>query len=144
MKKFDFSLEKVLNLREFEEDQAKIELAKAIAESERLQNILKNLAEERVKNNEKRRFSSDVFYLQNVENYIKAIDAKKEETLELLANNELVIEEKRLIVTEAMQKRKALTKLKEKKYSKYKKDLQKEEDKILDEIKNKGRFQTKN
>ena len=35
MKKFKFSLEKVLSLREFEENQAQIELAKAISVADR-------------------------------------------------------------------------------------------------------------
>ena len=124
MKKFKFSLEKVLSLREFEENQAQIELAKAISVVTELNNKLKFIANERVKNNDAR------------SNYIEGLDYQKEILLEELAQAELILEEKRQIMIEAMKKRKALEKLKEKQLQEYKKEILKEEEKVLDEIKN--------
>ena len=40
MKKFVFSLQKVLELKEYEEDKAKLELGKAVAEVERIKRLL--------------------------------------------------------------------------------------------------------
>ncbi len=136
MKKFKFSLEKVLSLREFEENQAQIELAKAISVVTELNNKLKFIAKERVKNNDARSNSTDLSYLMSIENYIEGLDYQKEILLEELAQAELILEEKRQIMIEAMKKRKALEKLKEKQLQEYKKEILKEEEKVLDEIKN--------
>ena len=54
MKRFEFSLQKVLDLREFEENQAKNELGKAIAESDRIKAELEYIALKRVENNKAR------------------------------------------------------------------------------------------
>ena len=121
MKKFKFSLEKVLSLREFEENQAQIELAKAISVVTELNNKLKFIATERVKNNDARSNSTDLSYLMSIENYIEGLDYQKEILLEELAQAELILEEKRQIMIEAMKKRKALEKLKEKQLQEYKK-----------------------
>ena len=136
MKKFKFSLEKVLMIREFEEKEAQIELGKALAVVNDLNAQLKYIAEERIKSNESRANSSDLSFLMAVENYINGLDYKKEQLLEQLAQAQLVVEEKQKIMIEAMQKRKALDKLKENQVKSYKKELLQEEEKILDEIKN--------
>lgn len=136
MKKFKFSLEKVLKIREFEEKEAQIELGKALAVVNNLNAQLKYIAEERIKSNESRANSSDLSFLMAVENYINGLDYKKEQLLEQLAQAQLVVEEKQKIMIEAMQKRKALDKLKENQFKAYKKELLQEEEKILDEIKN--------
>lgn len=136
MKNFEFSLEKVLSIREFEEKEAQIELGKAISVVNDLNNKLKYIAAERINSNESRSNSSDLNFLMSVENYINGLDFQKEQLLEQLAQAELVVEEKRKIMIEAMQKRKALDKLKENQYKVYKKELLREEEKILDEIKN--------
>ena len=136
MKKFKFSLEKVLKIREFEEKEAQIELGKALAVVNDLNAQLKYIAEERIKSNESRANSSDLSFLMAVENYINGLDYKKEQLLEQLAQAQLVVEEKQKIMIEAMQKRKALDKLKENQFKDYKKELLQEEEKILDEIKN--------
>ena len=136
MKKFKFSLEKVLKIREFEEKEAQIELGKALAVVNDLNAQLKYIAEERIKSNDSRANSSDLSFLMAVENYINGLDYKKEQLLEQLAQAQLVVEEKQKIMIEAMQKRKALDKLKENQVKSYKKELLQEEEKILDEIKN--------
>lgn len=136
MKNFEFSLEKLLSIREFEEKEAQIELGKAISVVNDLNNKLKYIAAERINSNESRSNSSDLNFLMSVENYINGLDFQKEQLLEQLAQAELVVEEKRKIMIEAMQKRKALDKLKENQYKVYKKELLREEEKILDEIKN--------
>lgn len=137
MKKFRFSLEKILSLREFEESQAQIELAKAISVVTDLNNKLKEIAFQRVKNTESMANSSDLCFLYSVEKYIENLDYQKEKLLEELVNAELVLEQKREIMIEAMKKRKAQEKLKENQYEEYKKEVLRQEEKILDEINNK-------
>ena len=136
MKKFVFSLQKVLDLREFEEEKAKLELGKAVAEMERIKKLLAENAQNRVNAGYSRRDVSDVLSLQQIENYILGLDLKKEKLLEELASAELIFEKKRDLFTEAMQAREVLTKLKDKQLSEYKKDALKQEENALDDITN--------
>ena len=134
MKKFKFSLEKVLSLREFEQNQAQIELGKAQSVVNDINEQLKFIASEIVKSNESRANSADLNFLLSVENYVNGLNYKKEMLLEELTKAQLVLEEKRAIVVEAIKKRKSLEKLKEKQFEEYKKQYNLEEEKILDEI----------
>ena len=110
MKKFKFSLEKVLSLREFEQNQAQIELGKAQSVVNDLNNQIKFIALEIVKSNESRANSTDLNFLLSIENYVNGLNYKKEILLEELAKAQLVLEEKRAIVVEAIKKRKSLEK----------------------------------
>ena len=134
MKKFSFKLEKVLELREFEEDQAKIELGKAIAETERIKEELKLTALKRVQNTKDRFSSCDVIEQLAIENYITRLDAEKERLLEELAQAELVVEQKRSVFAEAMKNRKIISKLKEKRAAEYKKEFYKTEENEIDDV----------
>ena len=134
MKKFKFSLEKVLSLREFEQNQAQIELGKAQSVVNDLNNQIKFIALEIVKSNESRANSTDLNFLLSIENYVNGLNYKKEILLEELAKAQLFLEEKRAIVVEAIKKRKSLEKLKEKQLEEYKKQYNLEEEKVLDEI----------
>ena len=136
MKKFAFSLQKILDLKEFSEEQAKIALAQAIAESDRIKAQLKTIAEKRVESNNQRSFCKNMQDLVIIENYINRHDVQKENLLEELAAAELVIEEKRKAMYEAMKERKVLTKLKDKKKSEYRKLVNQEEAAVLDDIAN--------
>jgi len=134
MKKFSFKLEKLLELRLFEEDKAKAALAEAIAVSERLKAELRQIAENRAATNASRAGISDPVTMQSIELYIIRLDTRKEQALQELAQAELVVEEKRKLFAEAMRQRKIIDKLKEKKYDQWKKERQKEEESIVDEI----------
>ncbi len=134
MKKFSFKLEKVLELREFEEDQAKIELGKAIAETERIKEELKLTALKRVQNTKDRFSSCDVIEQLAIENYITRLDAEKERLLEELVQAELVVKQKRSVFAEAMKNRKIISKLKEKRAAEYKKEFYKTEENEIDDV----------
>ncbi len=136
MKKFAFSLQKILDLKEFSEEQAKIALAQAIANSDRIKAELKTIAEKRVESNNQRSFCKNMQDLVIIENYINRLDVQKENLLEELAAAKLVIEEKRKAMYETMKERKVLTKLKDKKKSEYRKLVNQEEAAILDDIAN--------
>ena len=134
MKRFEFSLQKVLDLREFEENQEKNELGKAIAESERIKAELEYVALKRVENNKARAETDDMNEMMAIEHFIVRLDLRKEELLEELAKAELVIEQKRQLFAEAMKNRKVVTKLKEKKQAEYKADALKAEESAIDDI----------
>ena len=134
MKRFEFSLQKVLDLREFEEKQAKNELGKAIAEADRIKAELEYIALKRVENNKARALAEDMDAMMAIERFIVRLDLRKEELLEELAKAELVIEQKRQLFAEAMKNRKVVTKLKEKKEAEYKADALKAEESAIDDI----------
>lgn len=134
MKKFSFKLEKVLELREFEEEQAKIELGKAIAETERINEELRLIAEKRVQNSKNRFSTGDVMEQLAIENYITRLDSEKERLLEELAQAELVVEQKRSVFAESLKNRKVISKLKEKRAAEYKKEFYKTEENEIDDV----------
>ena len=134
MKKFVFSLQKVLELREYEEDKAKLELGKAVAEVERIKRLLEENARNRIAANQSRKDTNDISVLLSIENYIIGLDSKREKLLEELTMAQMVFEEKRDLYTKAMQDREVLSKLKEKQLSEYKKEVLKEEENALDDI----------
>lgn len=136
MKKFAYSLQKVLNLREFEESQAEIELGKAVSYAESLRRELKILAEKRLENSRKQFAVMDITLMQQAEYYGSYLDLKKEELLTELTQAELAVEEKRKDFLVALQNRKTLDSLKDKQFALYKKEIQRQEDVILDDIAN--------
>lgn len=133
MKRFSFNLEKLLQLRGFEEKNAKTELAAAISAAERIKLDLRNTAAERVRVNKTRNDTVDIRSLMAVENYVNRLDLRKEELLEQLAAAELTIEEKRKSFTAAMQKRSVLDKLKEKQFAQWRKESMRAEENALED-----------
>ena len=81
MKRFSFNLQKLLELREFEEKEAKDALARAVAEAEKLQAELQTIAAERVRINKTRNDNVDVASLVQIEHYVNRLDVRKEELL---------------------------------------------------------------
>lgn len=137
MKRFEFRLEKLLNLREFYEHQAEIELAHAIAHKDYIDIQLKQIAKLKIKTGAE--FNPDlekvdITDLHNAQNYIILLDKKKDDLLEKLVIAEQTIEEKRKIYIEAASKRKVISKLKEKKWEIWKKENIKAEENYIDDI----------
>lgn len=135
MKRFSFPLQKVLDLREYEENQAKLDLAAAIAEANRIQAELEQVAREMVAAANVR-ITSDIPSMQANEAYKVRLKLRKGELLEELAQAELVIEQKREVFAEKMQDRKVITKLKEKAVEDYKAETEKEEEQANDDLSN--------
>ena len=80
MKRFEFRLEKLLNLREFYEHQAEIELAHAIAHKDYIDIQLKQIAKLKIKTGTE--FNPDlekvdITDLHNAQNYTILLDNKK-------------------------------------------------------------------
>jgi flagellar FliJ protein len=136
MKRFSFSLQKLLDLRDFREKQAEIELGKAIAARDAIQLEIEDVARRRVSSAAERTPSAPVRDLLAIEHYIRRLDFKKDELLENLVSAELVLEKKRELYMEATRERQILTKLREKKAESWKKGYLNEEAAILDDIAN--------
>lgn len=135
MKRFSFSLQKILDLREYEEEQAKLDLAAAIAEANRIQAELEQIAREMVAAGSVR-ITSDIPAMQANEAYKVRLKLRKGELLEELAQAELVIEQKREVFAEKMRDRKVITKLREKALAEYKAEAEKDEEQANDDLSN--------
>jgi flagellar FliJ protein len=156
MKRFAFDLEKVLDLRKYREQEAKIALGRAIGELSAIENQVKELALLRSRAAEEY-FSgpaelpgftglpgpsgqihggpaSSAAYYRNYEFYIQRLEHRKEELLEAAARAQLKVEEERASYLEASQERKVLDKLKDKRAAEYRRVLFAEETKTLDDI----------
>ena len=135
MKKFSFSMQKILDLREFEQKEAEAELGKANAEVARIQRELEAVAKSRasVTKDCDSCLENFSFYAQT-EKYFIFLEQKQESLLEELAQAELVAEEKRAVVRKAMQNVKVLEKLKENKFAQWKKDRLQEEELAVDDV----------
>jgi len=135
MKPFIFSLEKVLGLRKFSEDEAKIELGRATGVLAELESRIRALAEER-DGALAAQFSpgNGVAEIQQYMVYLIRLDNTKERLLKEAAMAELKVEEARNAFLEASRERKVLDRLKERRQKDYRKLMLAEEAKTLDDI----------
>lgn len=136
MKRFAFSLQKLLDLREFREKENEIQLGKAIASRDAIQQDLEDVARKRHESAASRVGGLPVQDLLAIERYISRLDKKKDSLLEKLAAAELVVEQRRATYLEATKDRQILTKLREKKEASWRKDYLADEASILDDISN--------
>jgi flagellar FliJ protein len=135
MKAFHFSLEKVLKLRAYREQETKVDLGRAIGVLSEIENRIRAVAEDRYRAAAER-FSpdNDALKILNYEHYILRLDQERDKLLEDAAQAELAVEEKRKLYLEASRERKVLDKLREKREKEYRKKMFAEETKELDDI----------
>lgn len=144
MKKFDFSLEKIQNLREFKKKQAEIELGKAVQEESKIQNTLNLIAESKVQTISAADQMRDINSLYSAQQYFVYLEQQKEIALENLTRAKVLTEEKREIMKKCMKDCKVIENYKEVKYAEWKKEMLKEEENNIDDIvtsKNNGQKQ---
>ena len=134
MKRFSFSLQKILDIRDFVERQAQIELGRAVAEVNRINSDLEAVAQEKIRmiHQKPQEMTLNDFVVR--ENYMKRLELTKERLLEDLAAAQLVVDEKREIFAEALKQRKILSNLRDKQYAQYKKDALVAEDNAVDDM----------
>ena len=137
MKKFTFELEKVLEFRNFEKEQAEGELSKALAVETEINNNLKTIAQQYAAVKASMKGSKDFQDIMAQSRYNNLLDYQKEELLKQLAEAKLVTEQKREVLRECMKKTTALEKLRDKKLEDRKQAADYEEAEMLDEVKNK-------
>lgn len=134
MKKFSFQLEKVLEYRTFEKEQAEGELAKALAVENEINENLKTIAMQYATVKQQMKGSTDFQDVVSQSQYNNLLDYQKEELLKQLAEAKLVSEEKRKVLRECLKKTTALEKLKEKQLDDYKAAADHEEAELLDDM----------
>lgn len=134
MKRFNFSLQKVLDFREFEKKQAEAELGKAVAEETKIEDTLKMIAEERASSVKVADSTKDVSGMFAVQNYFRLLEQQKEEALMNLAQAKVITEEKRDVMREAMKNCKVLENLRDKRKDVWKKENYKAEENEIDDI----------
>jgi flagellar protein FliJ len=135
MKPFVFRLEKLLNLRKYYEEEAKIELGRAVGVLAELEGKIRALAAERVRAAAAQFMpGNSAIQIQQYMYYILRLDNTKERFLKEAAMAEMKVEEAREAFLEASRERKVLDNLKEKKQKEYHKLKLNEETKVLDDI----------
>lgn len=137
MKKFVFELQKVLEFRDFEKQQAEGELAKALAVETEINDNLKKIAQNYASVKESMKGNLNFQDVMAQSQYNNLLEYQKEELLKQLAQAKLVTEQKREVLRECMKKTTALEKLKEKQLADWKQAADYEEAELLDEVKNK-------
>lgn len=139
MKKFEFRLQRVLEIKEELEKQKERELGEAqkvvldiIEKIENLNAIHLQCRQELEKKTSEEKV--DTIEMQNYYRYLKQIENNIERQLQLKFEAETELERRRVILIEASKERKILENLKERKISLYQEELNRFEQNIIDEI----------
>jgi flagellar FliJ protein len=134
MKRFNFPLEKVLDLRRFREEETRVDLGLAIGILSGIENEIKTIAQ-----------AKSMAALQRVsglsagsnlllwDNYINRLDHETEILLKKAAEAELIVEEKRSIYLEASRDFKIMENLKERKQKEHRKEYYAAETREMDD-----------
>ena len=133
MKKFSFELEKILEFRNFEKQEAEAELAKALSKENEIKSNLEMIAKQMIISNQSVDKSGSFDDVIAQSRYNNLLNYQKEESLKELAQANLVTEEKRSVLAECMKKTVALEKLKEKRKEEWKTAYDYEEAEEIDE-----------
>jgi len=136
MRRFSFKLEKVLELRRFAEREWEHRLAEATSRVIEVENEISDWAERRTatSTNHVPAGRVDMGALRSREDYVNLIDDRVYQLQSRLVTLEAERKKVRSGYLEVSQKRKALSKLKERQGDEYYKDALKEETRSLDEI----------
>ena len=134
MKKFVFELEQLLNLRKYEQDQAQIELGKAVQAEQQIQDGLDELARQYVATKRMTAGQTDFGAISQAQQFYQFIKQQQEKLMEDMARAKIVTDQKRALFNAAMQKFESIKKLKERQYEAFKADQKKAEAKATDDI----------
>ena len=133
MKRFQFSLEQVLNLRKHEEREWELKLAAATAECVLIMNKIRGREMEKTKTL-KDDFSRDFALMKSRSLYISRLEQQMTDLKRQLKLKEAERENVRKVYLEHSKRRKVLEKLKERREAEYRRTVKKEETKHLDDI----------
>lgn len=136
MRRFAFQLEKVLELREFEERDWEIRLAEVTGRVIAVEREISDWGRERVRVEPVTAWSGylDMAYLKSREGYVGLIDDRVQHLQSRLVTLESEREQVRTGYLEASRRRKALSKLRERRSEEYYAGARREENRVLDEI----------
>lgn len=134
MSKFKFELQNVLEIRNFEQQQAESELAKCIAVETEINKNLEVIAMQYAALKQQMKGSLDFSDMMSQSQYSKLLDYQKDQLLNQLAQAKIETEEKRKILTECMKKTSALEKMKELQYEDFKLEMKRKENRRIEEL----------
>ena len=134
MKKFNFELEEVLEVRNFEQKQAEAEVAKCLNVENQINENLKKIAQQYVAVKTLMKGSKNFDDIRSQSQFNNLIAFQKENLLKELAQTQIETQKKREILKECMKKTQALEKMKEIKFNEYKEEIKKTENKRIEEI----------
>lgn len=134
MSKFKFELQNVLEIRNFEQQQAESELAKCIAVETEINKNLEVIAMQYAALKQQMKGSLDFSDMMSQSQYSKLLDYQKEQLLTQLAQAKIETEEKRKILTECMKKTSALEKMRELQYEDFKLEMKRKENRRIEEL----------
>lgn len=139
MQKFKFELQDVLQFRKFEQQQAEVELGKALAAEKEIQDKLDALAQQQNATKQLMKGSTDFYAITDASKFYQFVKAQSEYLLNQMAEKKLITDQKREVLKGCMQKVNALEKLKENQLEEWKKAESQEEEDFADDIVT-GRF----
>lgn len=134
MKKFNFELEEVLEVRNFEQKQAEAEVAKCLNVENQINEKLKKIAQQYVAVKTLMKGSKNFDDIRSQSQFNNLVAFQKENLLKELAQAQIETQKKREILKECMKKTQALEKMKEIKFNEYKEEIKKTENKRIEEI----------
>lgn len=123
-----------MSLRKYEQEQAQIELGKAVSVETKIQSDLDTLAEQYATVKKLGEGERDFAKIAEVQQFYSFVKYQQEQLFAQMAQAKLVTEEKRAAFNAAMQKTESLKKLRERKLEEHKAAQKKEEAKFLDDI----------
>jgi flagellar FliJ protein len=137
MKRFKFSLEKILELRKYHERETEIDLGRAVGALTLIEKNIASVASETYRAWEER-YSPEygINELLTRDLYITRLETTREKLLQEAAKAEQKVEEKRGVYLEASRNRKVIDKIREKRETEYRRAMFVEETKELDDIAN--------
>lgn len=134
MKRFKYSLQKILDLRAFQLKQAEIELGKVNAQIAAIDSQLKEIAQEKITIEKNMDATHDMQLFASGHNYIVFLNQKREQCLSQRAILQIEADKRKEVVRQAMQKEKVLDRLKDNKLASWKEAGRKEEELIVDDV----------
>lgn len=134
MKKFNFELEEVLEVRNFEQKQAEAEVAKCLNVENQINENLKKIAQQYVAVKTLMKGSKNFDDIRSQSQFNNLVAFQKENLLKELAQAQIETQKKREILKECMKKTQALEKMKEIKFNEYKEEIKKTKNKRIEEI----------
>jgi flagellar export protein FliJ len=140
VKKFSFPLESVLKYRRILQDQAEIELGRAMAAEHQIQVKLDGIALQYAGVKKQTAGSKDFTAISTANQFYALLDMQKELLFKQMAEAKVVSEQKRKLLQDAMQKTQSLEKMRSRLSDEWKQAAAAEDEDSADDVNNGRRF----
>lgn len=143
MKKFNFSLQDIYEIRQYELSRAEAELAKVNSQINELNSQLELIAKQKVAQASQLENETNFQVVFQAQKFLNFLDVQKEQVLKSIAELRIIQAEKKAVVAQAMKKTDALESMKNDEFEEWKDENKKNEAKIIDDLVNsKARFES--